>query len=111
VIVVENGRAALNALSDGEPRPMLILLDLMMPTMDGFDFLVELRRNEQWRTIPVVVVTAKELTPDDHTRLNGFVRSIIPKAASTRQDLLNEVRGMVRARTLNGADAPQTVVR
>ena len=64
-----------------EKVPDLILLDLMMPEMDGFEFVAELRRNEAWRSIPVVVVTAKDLTREDRERLDGYVRKIFQKGA------------------------------
>jgi CheY-like chemotaxis protein len=58
----ENGRVALDRMATF--RPTLILLDLMMPVMDGFDFLVELHANPDWREIPVIVLTAKDLTSE-----------------------------------------------
>ncbi len=66
-----NGRIALDRLP--QVNPELILLDLMMPEMDGFEFLAEFRKTPQWRSIPVIVVTAKELTSEDRQRLNGGV--------------------------------------
>jgi CheY-like chemotaxis protein len=89
VAEAENGRVALDRVA--ENRPELIVLDLMMPEMDGFSFLEALRQNEAWRAIPVVVVTAKDLTAEDHQRLNGYVRCIIQKGSQTREDLLREV--------------------
>jgi CheY-like chemotaxis protein len=71
------------------------VLDLMMPTMDGFAFLAALRQREEWRTIPIVVLTAKDLTPDERQRLNGSVAQILLKGASSREDLLDEVRRCV----------------
>jgi len=88
----ENGRAALTRIA--ETTPDLILLDLMMPEMDGFEFLDELRRGGP-RGIPIVVVTAKDLTADDHRRLNGSVERILQKAALDREALLVEVRELV----------------
>ena len=64
----ENGRAGLACLD--QVCPDVILLDLMMPDMDGFEFTTELRKNEVWRSIPVVVVTAKDLTLEDRLMLN-----------------------------------------
>jgi CheY-like chemotaxis protein len=93
VIEAENGRVALESVRE-EP-PQLILLDLMMPEMDGFEFLSELRRHEEWRGIPVAVVTAKDLTQDDRARLNGHVARIMQKGASSRDDLLEEVHSLV----------------
>src|SRR5262249_53641326 len=75
----ENGRVALQRI--GNKRPGLILLDLMMPEMDGFEFLAELRLHEQWHTIPVIVVTAMELTQEERRRLNGQVAGILQKGA------------------------------
>jgi signal transduction histidine kinase/DNA-binding response OmpR family regulator len=88
-----NGREGLDRVA--ERLPHLILLDLMMPVMDGFEFLMELRRIEAWRAIPVVVVTAKELTQEDRSRLSGCVNSIIEKGACTQAELLEQVREMV----------------
>jgi CheY-like chemotaxis protein len=95
VVEAENGRAALERLGEGSPA--LILLDLMMPEMDGFEFLTEFRRNEGWRTIPVVVVTAKDLSRDERERLNGYVHKILQKGAHGRAELLAEVRELVAA--------------
>jgi CheY-like chemotaxis protein len=74
----------------------LILLDLMMPEMDGFQFLSELRKNEQWRGIPVIVVTAKELTPAERQQLNAQVEQILQKGSYERDKLLEEVRELVK---------------
>jgi signal transduction histidine kinase/CheY-like chemotaxis protein len=89
VTPAENGRVALGRLA--ERRPDAILLDLMMPEMDGFEFLAELRRQAAWRDIPVVVFTAKDLTDEDRRRLNGEVERIIEKGAYGRDELLHEV--------------------
>jgi len=97
VTEAENGYAGLEAVAKNLPD--LILLDLMMPGMDGFQFLEELRKHEKWRSIPVVVVTAKDLTEEDRLRLNGFVQTILQKGAYGRDGLLNEVRDLVAACT------------
>ena len=73
----------------------LIILDLMMAEMDGFEFLVELRKEETWRDIPVIVATAKTLTQEDYNRLNGQVERVLQKGAFSRERLLNDVREMV----------------
>jgi hypothetical protein len=80
-----------------ERQPDLILLDLMMPEMDGFQFLDEVRRQDAWRSIPVIVITAKELTPEDRRRLNGSVEKILQKGAYSREELIGEVRNLVTA--------------
>jgi GAF domain-containing protein/DNA-binding response OmpR family regulator len=93
VVEAENGRVALERLR-GDP-PSLILLDLMMPEMDGFEFVAELRRHEGWRAIPVVVITARDLSRDDRDRLNGHVEKILQKGTYDRDQLLAEVRELV----------------
>jgi len=95
VIEAENGRVALERVA--EMRPEVILLDLMMPELDGFEFVVELNRRLEWRTIPVVVVTAKDLTAEDRLRLNGYVEKIIQKGDGGLggESLLSEVRDLV----------------
>ena len=71
----------------------MIVLDLMMPEMDGFEFLEEMRRKAEWRAIPVVVVTARDLTDADRLRLNGNIERIIQK--TNRDDMLREVRNVL----------------
>jgi GAF domain-containing protein/DNA-binding response OmpR family regulator/anti-sigma regulatory factor (Ser/Thr protein kinase) len=90
VAEAENGKVALAAVA--ERRPSVILLDLMMPEMDGFEFIGELRTHPGWRDIPIVVMTAKNLTEEDRQRLNGYIMAIVQKAASSRDVFLSEVR-------------------
>jgi CheY-like chemotaxis protein len=85
----ENGRVGLERLAGALPDA--IVLDLMMPEVDGFGFLEALRNRAEWRHIPVVVVTAKDLTEEDHRRLNGGVERILQKDAPTRDEMLREV--------------------
>jgi signal transduction histidine kinase/CheY-like chemotaxis protein len=93
VVEADNGRVALERLRG--LTPSVVLLDLMMPEMDGFEFVTEFRRHEPWRTIPIVVITAKDLTGDDRERLNGYVQKILQKGAHSREELLAEVRELV----------------
>jgi signal transduction histidine kinase/DNA-binding response OmpR family regulator len=86
-----DGLSALTRLHEAQPD--VIMLDLMMPEMDGFEFLEEMRRKAQWREIPVVVVTAKDLTDAERNRLNGGVERIIQK--TSRDDMLREVRSVL----------------
>ena len=95
----ENGRVALHRLEQcGQAVPSLILLDLMMPEMDGFAFVRECRAHEQWRNIPIVVVTAKDLTEAERQRLSGQVQRVLQKGAYALDTLLNEVRQLVAQR-------------
>ena len=73
-------------------RPSLVLLDLLMPGLDGFGFLAELQSHPEWRSIPVVVVTAKDLSAEDRARLSGRVAEVLRKGTLTREQLLAEVR-------------------
>jgi CheY-like chemotaxis protein len=88
-----NGRSGLDWLSNN-PAPSLILLDLMMPEMDGFEFLHELRRRSAFVDIPVIVLTAKELTTEDVRILGGQTERIIAKD----QAYLSEVAAAVGGR-------------
>ena len=90
-----NGLAALDSLSDAVPD--VILLDLLMPEMDGFDFLARLRRNPDWSDIPVIVVTAKSLTKDDRMRLNGSVEMLIGKDGDEIDAILNRLNEILPA--------------
>ena len=88
-----NGRIALDLLHKHVPD--VILLDLMMPEMDGFEFVEKFRQHPDWQPIPIVVVTAKELTDEDKRRLDGYVEKILMKGSHTRDELLAEVRHIV----------------
>ena len=87
VIEAENGQVAVDTLT--AELPDVIILDLMMPKMDGFEFMDELRGRPDWREIPVVVITAKDLTDEDRDRLNGGVERIIQK--SNRDEMLRQL--------------------
>ena len=93
VAQAENGRVGLERLQ--QRRPDLILLDLQMPEMDGFQLASELHHNSDWRTIPIVVLTAQDLTPEDPLRLNGYVQKIFRKGPSLHEELLRELRDLL----------------
>ena len=92
-MTAENGRRGLERLT--ESIPSLILLDLMMPEMDGFEFMQEFRKRDDCRMVPVIVITAMDLTAADHARLNGEVSRIIQKNAAGTEQLLSEVRSLL----------------
>ena len=92
VTEAENGRVALEKLDAGMPD--LILLDLMMPEMDGFEFMQALRRRPDGKRVPVVVVTARDVTEEDHRRLNGQVERVLQKNVISNEELLEELRGL-----------------
>ena len=89
VLEAENGRVALEKLDGVVPE--IILLDLMMPEMDGFEFMHELRKRPAFRLVPVVVITAKDVTEEDRRRLNGQVARILQKSGLRMEDLVAEV--------------------
>jgi signal transduction histidine kinase/DNA-binding response OmpR family regulator/HAMP domain-containing protein len=91
----ENGRVALERMA--ERRPDAIVLDLVMPEMDGFEFLAAFRAHEAWRGVPVLVVTARDLTDEDRQRFNGGVERVIQKGGYAGEDLLREVADALTA--------------
>ncbi len=93
VLEAENGRVALDRMSTS--RPELILLDLIMPVMDGFEFTEELRRHEDWREIPVVVLTAKDLTAEESQRLQDGVARIVQKGGANLDELAEHIRRLL----------------
>lgn len=95
VVEAENGRVALQQVA--QQQPLLILLDLMLPELDGFEVIHELHTSAVNRTIPVVVVTALDLTSSERQRLSGYVEEVLQKGTSNREDLLDNVRNLVVA--------------
>lgn len=90
-----NGREALDRLAGRTPS--LILLDLMMPVMDGFEFVVEMHKLDPSPNVPIVVVTAKDLSDGDRRRLNGSVAGLIERSGLDRESLLTQIRDQLAA--------------
>ena len=90
VTVAENGLRALELVRQSIPQ--LIVLDIMMPVMDGFQFLGELRQRKEWAHIPVVVLTAKTLSPEEREFLSARTHSVLQKGASVREDVMTNIR-------------------
>jgi CheY-like chemotaxis protein len=65
--------------------------------MDGCQFAAELRKREEWRGIPVIVITAKDLTAEDRRALNGDVQGVLQKGAFNRDELLREIHHLIGA--------------
>ena len=102
VVEAENGVAALARLR--ERAVGLVLLDLMMPEMDGFELVEELRRQEAWRGLPIVVITGRDLTPEDRARLSGSVERVLEKGGHGGEALLREVRELLARSTARRGD-------
>ncbi len=90
----ENGKVALELIRHEVPG--MILLDLMMPIMDGFTFLKELRKEDRWRDIPVIVITSKDITRQEKQLLEEKVVTILQKGEYTRQNLLEQVSSSIK---------------
>jgi threonine synthase len=89
-----NGREALELIA--VERPDLVILDLMMPEVDGFAVLDSLRGKPETANIPVIVATAKELTVDEKSRLQGQIQSLMLKGDFLNDEFLEEVRSLIR---------------
>jgi threonine synthase len=84
-----DGRAGLDLIRSQHPD--LVVLDLMMPAMDGFAMLDAMRADSSTQDIPVIVVTAKELTPAERERLNGQIESLLQKGSFMDDELLDDI--------------------
>jgi len=91
---VYGGEEALRVL-EAEP-PDIILLDLLMPGMDGFEVIEQVKANERWKDIPIVVVTAKDLTDADGEFLRRSVDKIIRKSGLDSETLVRDVQSLLR---------------
>jgi threonine synthase len=89
-----NGEEAIHLAQ--EELPDLIILDLMMPKIDGFSVLDELKSKTETAPIPVIVVTAKDLTPDETTRLQGQIHTLMQKGDFMNDDLMEEVLALIK---------------
>jgi adenylate cyclase len=100
----ENGQVALDRLADDVPD--IILLDLMMPEMDGFQLITALQERPAWRGIPVIVITSLDLSAADRARLNSGVEGILLKGSFDPAQLVATVRGRV-AKTRRSQKVPE----
>jgi CheY-like chemotaxis protein len=78
-------------------RPALLILDLMMPEVSGFDVVAALRADPHGRAIPIVVVTSKSLSADERAELNGQVLRVVDKVGFSGDDFVSEVRRALSA--------------
>jgi CheY-like chemotaxis protein len=92
----ENGREALKRIQ--ESKPDVILLDLMMPEMDGFAVVAALQKETGWQDIPVIVITARDLDAKDRERLNAGVQYVLVKERFRPADLVERIRRLVQRR-------------
>ncbi len=94
VFKAENGKVALEHIEN--KKPSLILLDLFMPEMDGFEFVKRLRQNKKWHSIPVLVLTSTELNSDNQVRLDGYVEGIYKKESCSHSKLLETIHKQIK---------------
>jgi CheY-like chemotaxis protein len=106
VVTARNGREALEKLE--EARPGLILLDLMMPVMDGFAFLQVLRSRPGGGSIPVIVLSSKDLTADEARRLQSQTDQVLAKGDTDLRELAAEIRVMMNEKTSDASGAAAT---
>ncbi len=95
VVTAENGRIGIDRMRDHHPS--LVLLDLLMPEMDGFEFLRRLREVPKWQQTPVIVMTAKDLTAAEHTLLADRAETIVRRDAGGLEPLKSAIRQHLRA--------------
>lgn len=93
-VEASNGREALEYLA--KEVPSIILLDLMMPEMDGFEVIKALQLNELWHNIPVIVVTAKDLSQEEREILSKGSAAILQKGPNTRKELIGAICQQVK---------------
>ena len=84
-----NGKVAIERMEMQIPE--LILLDLLMPVMDGFNFLKEIKKVDAWLKIPIIIITSKDLTVDDYSFLTDNVDKIIQKGKYNRQEIIDQI--------------------
>jgi threonine synthase len=94
ILEASNGREGLDLIQ--RELPDLVILDLMMPEMDGFMVIEALRARQETATIPVIVATAKELTPHEKGRLGGQIQALMQKGDFLNDEFLAEVKSLIK---------------
>jgi Amt family ammonium transporter len=90
----ENGRVGLARVQ--ENRPVLIILDLMMPEMDGFEFITHVKNSNEYQHIPIIVVTARDLSPEEQKNLIASTQRVVQKGDFQKESLMNEIQALVQ---------------
>jgi PAS domain S-box-containing protein len=98
VSTAENGQVALDRLADGH-EPDVVVLDLMMPRVDGFEVAERMREHPEWRDIPIVVLTAMDLDDKDYRRLRDSVSRVIEKSATSFDEVVEQVVRIAESRS------------
>ncbi len=106
VLSLEHGQQVLAQLE--HVQPVLILLDLNMPVMNGFELIEHLQKHDTWRSIPVVVLTSRNLTAEEGVSLNRHVATIFHKAEFQQQDFLWQIHQLVRKATVHKENEVKT---
>ena len=106
IVEAGNGRVGLERMQESPPD--VIVLDLMMPEMDGFEFMAKLQANPDWQRIPVFVMTALDLSEQDRRRLNVGIEKILSKGHFSPRDLAARIRSML-GETSRGEGAAKAV--
>ena len=93
VAEAENGKIGIEQIKNNIPG--LILLDIMMPEMNGFEFINEIQKNTEWMKIPIVVVTSKDLSKEEKKLLQGNVEMVLQKGSFGNKDLIQKVNEII----------------
>jgi YesN/AraC family two-component response regulator len=109
VLSASNGHQALQLIY--QERPSLVLLDLMMPELDGFAVLDEMRNADLTRDIPVVVITGQVLTDEDMTRLNSGVVSVLGKGMFSVDEILEHLTNALEHKRGSGSEVQRIVLK
>jgi signal transduction histidine kinase/DNA-binding LacI/PurR family transcriptional regulator/DNA-binding response OmpR family regulator len=109
VLLARDGRQALQLIY--QERPALVLLDLMMPELDGFAVLEEMRKTDLTRNIPVVVITGQVLTEEDMLRLNSGVASVLGKGMFSVDEILEHLTNALEHKRNPGSEAQRIVLK
>ena len=107
ILQARNGREALQIIQ--QKKPILVLLDLMMPEMDGISVLEAMRDDERTRGIPVIVLTGQALTAEDMTRLNQGMATVLGKGMFTTQETLEHIMAVISRKRKPGSEAQRVV--
>lgn len=109
LLLAHNGQDALRLIH--QHRPDLVLLDLMMPEVDGFTVLERMQKDEDCRNIPVVVLTGQALSLEDVKRLNSGVTSMLGKGMYSQEETLSHLKNALTHRRKAGSETQKIVLK